>query len=295
MTPAPYPADTRARGWRFEVDTERIRQSDTWALASPESRPWLLMLWMVAWEQTPCGSLPGDERLIAARIDMPVKAWAKHREVLMRGWELADDGRRYHRVLTERVTEMMKARRRESDRKALARARASAATPQEDGKSPTDVPRDKHGTDAGLLPGLHPESGTGTGTGTGTYVIPLSGPDGPERGITARALDPEPVDVSPATRACMALIASGVPSTECNAANPTLAALCECGATTEEFAAAGAKAKGRSNSFAYALAVVKGQREDAAKVTTLPPRRGAHGGFAAKDYRAGVNPDGSFS
>jgi uncharacterized protein YdaU (DUF1376 family) len=119
-----------------------------------------------------------------------------------------------------------------------------------------------------------------------------------ERARPARAPDmgaDDPPAASPAIAACRALIASGVPSTEVNAAHPTLAALCECGATVEEFSAAGAKAKGRSNPFAYALAVVKGQREDAARVTTLPPRRGAHGGFAAKDYRAGVNPDGSFS
>lgn len=35
---APYPCDTRAKGWRFELDHERIRQSDTWALAPPEIR-----------------------------------------------------------------------------------------------------------------------------------------------------------------------------------------------------------------------------------------------------------------
>jgi hypothetical protein len=40
----PYPADTRAAGWRFDLDTTRIRQSDTWTLARPEIRPWLLML-----------------------------------------------------------------------------------------------------------------------------------------------------------------------------------------------------------------------------------------------------------
>ena len=70
--PAPYPADTRAKGWRFELDMEQVRQSDTWALSPAEARPWLLLEWAVAWEQTPCGSLPNDDTLIAARLEMPV-------------------------------------------------------------------------------------------------------------------------------------------------------------------------------------------------------------------------------
>lgn len=82
MIQAPYPGDTRAKGWRFDLDHERIRQSDTWALATAELRPWLLMLWMVAWEQTPCGSLPDSDELIAARIGMSSKAFDKHRAVL---------------------------------------------------------------------------------------------------------------------------------------------------------------------------------------------------------------------
>lgn len=104
---APYPSDTRAKGWRLEIDHERIRQSDTWALASPEIRPWLLMLWMVAWEQTPCGSLPDDDALICARIGMQPKAFMKAREILLRGWWRADDGRLYHNILSQRVQEML--------------------------------------------------------------------------------------------------------------------------------------------------------------------------------------------
>lgn len=118
----PYPADTRAKGWRFEIDHERIRQSDTWALASPEVRPWLLMLWMVAWEQTPCGSLPADESLIAARIGMAPKIFAKHRDLLLRGWKPIG-GRLFHPVLTERVQEMLSQREKRAKRVADYRAR----------------------------------------------------------------------------------------------------------------------------------------------------------------------------
>jgi hypothetical protein len=144
----PYPADTRARGWRFELDYERIEQSDTWSLAAeiPMAQHALLMMWLVAWGQSPCGTLPNDEAVIRAKCRIPATNWAKFREVLMRGWKLATDGRLYHDVMTQRVIEMMSRRRRESDRKAMQRAGTSA----ESHACPTNVPPVSHGTDMGL-------------------------------------------------------------------------------------------------------------------------------------------------
>lgn len=130
---APYPADTKAKGWRFEVDHERIRQSDTWALATPDVRPWLLMLWMVAWEQTPCGSLPDNDELIAVRIGMTAKAFQKHRPVLLRAWVKADDGRLYHHVITLRVLEMLAKRAKDAERAANNRARKAESHPSPPG------------------------------------------------------------------------------------------------------------------------------------------------------------------
>ena len=107
MNPAPYPADIRAKGWRFELDYEQIEQSSTWALAGAECRPWLLMMWMTAWRQVPCGSLPGDHEVVAACLGMPGKLWSKYSKTLLRGWALADDGRMYHPTITARVVEMI--------------------------------------------------------------------------------------------------------------------------------------------------------------------------------------------
>lgn len=180
MTAAPYPADTRAKGWRFEIDIERIRQSDTWALATPEVRPWLLLLWVTAWEQVPCGSLPNDDALIAARIGMTQKAFSKARPVLMRGWAEADDGRLYHSTVTARVLAMLETKRKEAERKAAYRARMDA----ERSRDATPVPRDRHGTDTGQTedergsdPGRD-ATGTGTGTGTGLREREIPPPSG---------------------------------------------------------------------------------------------------------------------
>lgn len=163
MIKAPYPADTRAKGWRFELDYEQIEQSTTWARTKPEARPWLLMLWMLSWKQVPCGSLPDDQEAIAGLLGVPDDLWAKNSTSLLRGWWGADDGRLYHDTLTARVLEMMSRRRSESDRKARGRMRQAEDSgvipgdvPRDSGVTPADVPRD-----SGVSPpGLHPESGT---------------------------------------------------------------------------------------------------------------------------------------
>lgn len=168
----PYPAETKAKGWRFDLDYEQIEQSSTWALAGAEAKPWLLMLWFTAWKQSPCGTLPADEQVVAAMIGMSSKAWSKHRSVLMRGWVTATDGRMYHPTLTARVHEMMSKRRRESDRKALQRA----GTPKDNQGSPKVVPGMSHGTDAGL-----PQDSTGNPTPTPTPTEKQKNPPTPRK------------------------------------------------------------------------------------------------------------------
>ena len=146
--PAPYPADTRAKGWRFELDYEQIEQSDTWPLAAeiPMCQHALLMMWMVAWAQTPCGSFPDDEAVIRAKCKLSPAAWEIYREVLMRGWWKADDGRLYHDTLAKRVTEMMRRRRSDSDRQAANRAKKAA----ESQGGPGGVTRDTPATPGGV-------------------------------------------------------------------------------------------------------------------------------------------------
>lgn len=177
--PPPYPADTRAKGWRFELDYEQIEQSSTWDLAaqaSPELRPWLLMMWLVSWKQVPCGSFPADEVVVAAKIGMPAKTWAKHRELMLRGWIAADDGRIYHETISARVAAMLKAKESERQRKADYRARkdaeraGSGGGTHPDGQGgPPAVPQLSHGTDAGPTRTGPGKDDTGTGTGTGIY------------------------------------------------------------------------------------------------------------------------------
>lgn len=120
----PYPPDTLARGWRFEVDMETFKRSDTWKKARTGAlRGALLLLWAEAWQEQPCGTLPDDDELIALMIDMPAATFAKHREVLRRGWALASDGRLYHETITKRVLAMLEKRAKDAKRAANNRAR----------------------------------------------------------------------------------------------------------------------------------------------------------------------------
>lgn len=152
----PYPEDTRAKGYRLELDYERIIQSDTWALASNRQRPLLLMIWFVAWQQTPCGSLPDSDELIAVRIGMETNEFQQNRATLLRGWEKANDGRLYHPVVSEIVLEMLARKSRETQRKAEYRERIKAR----------NVSSQSHGTAYGQTRDSGGSDDTGTGTGT---------------------------------------------------------------------------------------------------------------------------------
>jgi len=123
--PVPYPADTSAKGWRFELDYEQIDQSDTWDLAAeiPMGQPALLMMWLVAWRQKPCGSLPADESVIRSKCRIPASTWAKCRGVCMRGWWLGEDGRLYHDTIVKRVESMLAKRAKDAKRTADRRER----------------------------------------------------------------------------------------------------------------------------------------------------------------------------
>ena len=142
----PYPADSRAKGIKFELDLERIHQSRTWILAPPDMRPWLLMVWTESWRSVPVGSYENDDELIAARIGMSHALFQTHRSILMRGWYLASDDRLYHPVIAEIVQHVQNWRKYERDRKRKYRE-------QKDDLS--------HGTDAGQTGdsvGLSPSS-----------------------------------------------------------------------------------------------------------------------------------------
>jgi hypothetical protein len=258
--PAPYPATTKAKGWRFELDYEAIQQSDTWALADevPMAQPALLMMWLTAWAQIPCGSFPNDEPVIRAKCKVPAKDWARMREVLMRGWWLADDGRLYHPTITQRVIDMLGRKDGERQRKAEYRARKEAelklAEANAQAKESRDGPDLSHGTDMGRTWESHGSDATGTGTGTGLdSSTQPSVREGDEKTVSHG---------TDAGRICRAMKAAGI--ADVNPGNQTLLTLLEAGANEAEFVGAAREALKKPAGFAYALSVVVNGRKRAA-------------------------------
>ena len=106
----------------FILDVEMFLSSELIALAAPEEIAAALMLWCRAWQQVPHGSLPNDERVLAAFSRS--KNWKKVRDMALRGFVLCSDGRLYHRTLCKKVQEAWAqrqayAKRREKDAERL--------------------------------------------------------------------------------------------------------------------------------------------------------------------------------
>lgn len=259
LRPAPYAADVRARGWRFELDYEQIEQSDTWSLAAevPMSQHALLMMWMVAWTQVPCGSLPNDESIIRVKCKVPPKMWAALRPILMRGWWAADDSRLYHDTIVKRVGEMLEYRRKEAERRSRNRKPPAAVPPVSRGTTPEQHPEDTGVPD--------------TGTGTGTYTPSIEG-----------------VPHATPGQACKAMKAAGM--ADLNPSHPKLQELLLAGMTLPELVTAAGEAVKKGKPFAYALATAEGRRRDAATAPLPAMAAGAAEPaltFAEKDRRAG--------
>jgi hypothetical protein len=110
----------------FLLNVERLLASELWALTKncPEAFRAATGLWCRSWKQIPACSLPANESILAAFADLPLAKFRKHRDLIMRGFELCDDGRYYHRTLSEEANRVwpsiQKSRRdREADKERL--------------------------------------------------------------------------------------------------------------------------------------------------------------------------------
>lgn len=275
--PAPYPADTRAKGWRFELDYEQIEQSDTWDIAGeiPMAQHALLMMWLVAWRQDPCGSLPNDESVIRAKCRIPAAVWDSVRSVCMRGWWLADDGRMYHDTISARVLEMLEYRRKNAQRVAKFKA----------------AKRDSHAGNA--LPDGEQQGSNDTGTGTGSTS--LSSPSGKkEKPARKRAAAPQLVTVDD-------MVAEGVDRQHATdwLVNRKTKGLAPLTPTIWSDTKAEAVKAGLPLGSAIKAAAAEGWGgfkatwlDAETKAPKANHRTSRHAGFDTKDYREGVTEDG---
>jgi hypothetical protein len=82
----------------------RLFRSETWIKASVEARAVIPHLFAIAYtEQTPAGSLPDDDEVIAWLVHLDVAPWRTIRDEALHGWIKCRDGRLYHPFLAEIV------------------------------------------------------------------------------------------------------------------------------------------------------------------------------------------------
>jgi len=120
----PIDADVDLRGlpW-MRLDVLRLMDSDLFALSTGDEFKAAVALWCKSWHQQPAGSLPTDDRVLA-HLSGAGPRWAKVKEMALRGWSLASDGRLYHEVITAQVLiawdeRLDHLKKREADRERL--------------------------------------------------------------------------------------------------------------------------------------------------------------------------------
>ncbi len=129
----------------FMLNVDKLMNSVLWASSTGDEFKAALGLWCRAWKQVPAGSLPDDERVLAAWSGAGSK-WRKVRDAAMRGFELCADGRYYHGVLCDDAIRASKARQQRQD--AIAKrwgkdgAQAPEQPPKEDSNNGCDTAED---------------------------------------------------------------------------------------------------------------------------------------------------------
>ena len=108
MSAPPLPPDVDLRDFPYmPVDITRLFNSSFHARATDSEWRAGVTLWLKSFHQVPAASLPDDEIELArlAEFGRDTKGWRKVREAALRGWDSAEDGRLYHRVVAEKALE----------------------------------------------------------------------------------------------------------------------------------------------------------------------------------------------
>ncbi len=99
----------------FMLNAQQLMSSELFALATGDEFKAAVALWCRAWQQYPAGSLPNDDRVLAA-FSGSGQRWRKVKEMALRGFVLCSDGRLYHKTLCEDVARAAEAKRKRAER-----------------------------------------------------------------------------------------------------------------------------------------------------------------------------------
>ena len=104
----PVDPDFNLKGYSsFLFDTQRFLNSEFVLSSDPAAIGLGVILWAVAWQQMPCGSLPDDDAQLArlTGFGRDVASFRALKDAAMHGFIKCNDGRLYHRFLIETALE----------------------------------------------------------------------------------------------------------------------------------------------------------------------------------------------
>jgi hypothetical protein len=168
------------------VYSDRLWESNFFAVATDAEFKAAFCLWLKSWNQKPPGSLPNDDRLLCrlAELNGNLAKWGKVKRIALRHWVECEDGRLYHPVVAELVLDAAHKLNAKQERMANARAaRRVNNKPNDKGNNQGPDPQDNTATDTDKFPsgtvreeGVFFKNGKGARTGNGPSAPPAVNP-----------------------------------------------------------------------------------------------------------------------
>jgi hypothetical protein len=123
----PVPANADLRDFQFTpIFRARLFGSSFHARSTDAEWRAGVTLWLKSWDQVPPGSLPDDDIDLCrlAEFGRDMKLWTSAKTGALRGWYKCSDGRLYHAVVAEGVTEALNRKIAQRDKTLKARIAA---------------------------------------------------------------------------------------------------------------------------------------------------------------------------
>lgn len=316
MTEAPSPltpADCDLSDFKYmELDVQRLRDSKFAATPDPEAFRAGVLLWCAAWHQRPAASLPDDDVELANLAGFGKKAsgvreWRKVREEALNGFVKCSDGRLYHAVIAEKAIGAHKAKEKHAYDRYLDRLRKENRAREKEKKPSFGIPTQEqwksgaypHGipplderippetkAPSKGIPDENPLRGNGEGTERNGTETLISVPDG-TGGYTAKpAAEVTKAELWSVGKSLLA--EQGMPKAQCGSFVGKL--VTDYGEQIVVDAVRTTCVARPADAAEY----LKGCCMRAAGQRAGKPVS-RHVGFDSKDYREGVNADGSLA
>jgi Protein of unknown function (DUF1376) len=125
--PDPFvPLGTDINGYSCSLmNWDRLMASEFWATSTGDEFKAGVALWAKSYKQSPPGSLPNNDGILARFSEAGAK-WPKVRAVALHGFVECSDGRLYHRVISEDVLKAAANKSARVERTTAARAAIAA-------------------------------------------------------------------------------------------------------------------------------------------------------------------------